>query len=167
MSGRAAGAGRAARNGVGECAQRPLVGPRAVSPCSRRYVCDVSRANQSVPGIRAARSRVARIVLRTCVPRGAMHSDVHLTLLRSRGAKQASLRVRHLKLSHLCQDIEIIFLRFGAKAFSLKYRRYLGCVGRDSASGEVSENLVFQFGARRRRARSRHRHRLLDSRRRS
>ena len=99
MSGRAAGAGRAARNGVGECAQRPLVGSQAVSPRSRRYVCDVSRANQSVPGIRAARSRVARIVLRTCVPRGAMHSDVHLTLSRSRGAKQASLRVRHLKLS--------------------------------------------------------------------
>ena len=67
---------------------------------SRRYVCDVSRANQSVPGIRAARSRVARIVLRTRVPHGAMHSDVHLTLLRSRGATQASLRVRHLKLSH-------------------------------------------------------------------
>ena len=58
---------------------------------SRRYVCDVSRANQSVPGIRAARSRVARIVLRTCVPRGAMHSDVHLTLYYGAGAQSKLL----------------------------------------------------------------------------
>ena len=51
MSGRAAGAGRAARNGVGECAQRPLVGPQAVSrllapllpPCAPKRYGPVTR----------------------------------------------------------------------------------------------------------------------------
>ena len=80
------------------CAETACRSTSGLAP-SRAVTCDVSRANQSVPGIRAARSRVARIVLRTRVPRGAMHSDVHLTLYGAGAQNQRSSTGEILKLS--------------------------------------------------------------------
>ena len=81
------------------CAETACGAHKRSRAFSRRYVCDVSRANQSVPGIRAARSRVARIALRTRVPRGAMHSDVHLTLYGA-GAQNQRSSTGEILLSH-------------------------------------------------------------------